>query len=328
MPVQSPTYMLASDDPVLRARVEPVSRSAGAEVSVVVSGEAALAAMTGDRVPDLALLDADLPGIPVEQLLAAVRSEESAQRMPIVVIAKKITQEWLDRFNEGTIDDLIPRDAESSYWQVRTTGVLRARRMGHELDALRENDARNAQMDGLTGVYSRETLLALLFRETDRVQRLPSPLSLLLFDLDDFGHWNGRLGMEACDELLRETARRSMRLLRTYDLLGRVGSDEFLIVLPGCSVVNATMLAERLRAEVFLSPYRVGNESIRLSACFGIAHSRGRSPVVVLREAEQALSHAREAGPESIQVFEGLHVPASAPVKFVSSTSGDELLAW
>lgn len=328
MPVQSLTYMLASGDPALCARVEPVSRSAGIQVSVVASGQAALAALTGGDLPDLALLDAELPGIPVEQLLAAVRSEESAQRLPIVVIARAITQEWLDRFNEGTIDDLIPRDAESSYWQVRATGVLRARRMSYELDALRENDARNAQMDGLTGVYSRETLLALLFRETDRVQRLPSPLSLLLFDVDDFGHWNARLGMEAGDELLREIARRSMRLLRSYDLLGRIGSDEFLIVLPGCSVVNAMMLAERLRAEVFSSPYHVGNESIRLSACFGIAHSRGRSPVVVLREAEQALSHAREAGPESIQIFEGLYVPVGEPVKFVSSTSGEELLAW
>ncbi len=176
-------------------------------------------------------------------------------------------------------------------------------------------------------MYNREALLALIFRETDRVQRLDSSLSLLLFDVDDFGHWNARLGMEACDQLLCQAVHRTARLLRTYDLLGRTGDDEFLLALPGCSVVNAVTLAERLRLEVFGLPYRIGNESIRLSACFGIAQSHGRSPVVVLREAEQALACARQAGPESIQTFDGQH-PAPAPVTFLSSVSGEKLLAW
>jgi GGDEF domain-containing protein len=104
--------------------------------------------------------------------------------------------------------------------------------------------------------------------------------------------------------------------------------DEFLVVLPGCSTANAVMLAERLRMDVFSSPFRVGGESIRLSACFGLASSRGRSPVVVLREAEEALERARGAGPETIQCFGDSLRPTPAPVTFLSPTSGDELLAW
>jgi hypothetical protein len=72
----------------------------------------------------------------------------------------------------------------------------------------------------------------------------------------------------------------------------------------------------------------VDGESIRLSACFGIASSHGRSPVVVLREAEEALLVAKAAGPESIQCFDGPHQPAPAPVAFFSPSTGDELLAW
>ena len=104
--------------------------------------------------------------------------------------------------------------------------------------------------------------------------------------------------------------------------------DEFLVVLPGCSMNNALMLAERLRMDVFSSPFHVGGESIRLSACFGLAASKGRSPVVVLREAEQALVRARERGPESIECFGDALRVAPGPIAFLSPSSGDELLAW
>lgn len=331
MPAHAPTYLLASAEAALLARIEPVLLNAGAQVTIVLSAEAALAAMTACHPPDLVFLDAKLPGIPVEQLLAAVRAEESGQRLPIVLFADPLTQEWLDRFGEGILDDLIPRNAEGAYWPLRASSVLRARRVRYERDAMCEDQAHQAQcaqLDRVTGVYNRETLLSLIFRETDRVQRLHAPLSLLLFDVDDFGHWNARLGMEACNEMLRQAVRRTVRLLRTYDLLGRAGNDEFLLALPGCSVVNAVTLAERLRMEVFSAPYRVGEESIRLSACFGIAQSHGRSPVMVLREAEQALARARQAGPESIQTFDGSQHPAPAPVTFLSSASGEKLLAW
>jgi GGDEF domain-containing protein len=104
--------------------------------------------------------------------------------------------------------------------------------------------------------------------------------------------------------------------------------DEFLIALPGCSTANAVLLAERLRLEVFSQPFHVGGESIRLSACFGIASSQGRAPVVVLREAEQALQWAKAAGPESIQCAGDCPQSSAAPVAFLSPSSGDELLAW
>jgi diguanylate cyclase (GGDEF)-like protein len=168
----------------------------------------------------------------------------------------------------------------------------------------------------------------MMYRKTDRVQRMNSSLCMILFDLDDFGHWNSRLGTDICDELLCQVVARTALLLRSYDLLGRAGKDEFLIALPGCSSVNAVMLAEPLRVDVFCSPFRVNGDAVRLSACFGIATSTGRSPAVVLREAEQALLVAKATGPESIQCSGDFPEPCAAPVAFLSSTSGDELLAW
>ena len=327
-----PTFLLASHDPALLAAVEPVLLSTDARVEVVLTLEAALAAIGGPEPLTLVLLDANLPGMDprmnVDRVLAAVRGQEISSRISIVLISDTVTQNWVDRLAEGVIDDLILRNVEAPYWRLRIEMVSRNRHNARELEALREAHLLQVQRDHLTGVYNRESILTMLFRETDRVQRMNSSLSLLLLDIDDFGHWNSRLGNEACDDLLCRVASRITRLLRSYDLLGRVGKDEFLLGLPGCSAVNAAMLAERMRVDVFASPFRVGGESIRLSACFGIATSQGRSPVVVLREAEQALQWARSGGPESIQCFGDCQHLSNAPVGFLSAASGDELLAW
>jgi two-component system, cell cycle response regulator len=324
----SPAFLFASADPALLAALEPQLLEAGARVEVVLNAQAALASISRSSPPNVALLDSLLPGMATGQLLAAARTQCSGPRFPIVLIAQTVTQEWIDFLAEGAADDLILRSAESAYWQLRLDLALRNQRMAHELETLRDAAIRNAQLDRLTGVYNRETLLAMLFRETDRVQRMNSSMSVVLFDIDDFGHWNSRLGVDACDELLCQVATRTGALLRSYDLMGRPGMDEFLVALPACSPANAMALTERLRLEVFSVPFQVGGEAIRLSACFGIAASRGRSPVVVLREAEKAMEWAKAAGPESIQCFGCPPQSTSPPVTFFSSTSGDELLAW
>jgi len=324
----SPVFLLASPDPALLRLIEPLLLAAGAQVEIALSADSALACIAGPNPPGLAMLDVTLPGMSPGQLLAAARVQGESPRLPIILIAEQVTPEWIERLAEGAVDDLILRAAEPAYWQLRLDLVLRNQRMLFELETLREAAIRNAQLDRLTGVYNRETMLAMLFRETDRVQRMNSSMSLVLFDIDDFGHWNSRLGVDACDELLCQVASRTGALLRSYDLLGRPGMDEFLVALPECSPASAMILAERLRVDVFASPFHVAGEAIRLSACFGIATSRGRSPVVVLREAEKALEWAKAAGPESIQCFGCAPQPAPTPVTFLSSTSGDELLAW
>lgn len=333
MPTLTPaTFVLASSDPALLAAIEPLLLGFGAQVQIVLSLEGAMELLAVPDLPTLALIDASLTGLDprmnIDRLLAALCADDGANRPSIVLISDTATQNWIDRLAEGVVDDFILRSAEASYWRIRIEMVLRNWRKSRELETFREAAAQNAQTDQLTGVLNRETVITMLFRDTDRAQRMSSALSLVVLDIDEFGQWNSRLGIDACDDLLCQVAGRLMRQLRSYDLLGRAGKDEFLIALPGCSTGSAAMFSERIRTGVFDTPFRVGGESVRLSACFGIASSRGRSPVVVLREAEQALQSARNAGPESIECFGNNPQPSNAPLTFHSLTSGDELLAW
>jgi len=326
------TFLLASSDPSLLAAIEPVLTASGARVEIVLSASPALAALGASRPLGMTLLDANLcseePWMSMDQLLTAAHAVPEPKRGPIVLISDTVTEEWANCMAEGLIDDLIPRSIEPAFLRIRLETVLRAHRIAREFAKLCEAAALEAQTDHLTGVYNRETMLGMLFRETDRVQRMKSSLCMILFDIDDFGHWNSRLGADYCDELLRQVAARTARLLRSYDLLGRVGKDEFLIALPGCSNVNAVIMAERIRLDVFGAPFHLGGESIRLSACFGIASSNGRSPVVVLREAEQALLSAKAAGPESIECIGDYPHPAPPVLPLLSPNAGEECFGW
>jgi diguanylate cyclase (GGDEF)-like protein len=195
----------------------------------------------------------------------------------------------------------------------------------HELQCQAEATAVNAQIDPLALVYNRDPLLSMLFRETDRVQRMKTSLCLMAFAIDE--HGNPKQDAGRYDALLSPIAERVLPILRSYDVLGRLDDEQFLAILPGCGAANATVLAERLRGSAFAAPFQFAGQSIHLSACFGIASSEGRSPMVVLREALQALNNAKDAGPGSIACFGG--APDQQPCDpFLSSDSKNEVLAW
>lgn len=332
MPVNTSFFILASPDPELLAAMEPVLCATGARVEIALTLESALVLLAQPGPAKVAFLDVTLqnlePGMDLERLITAARADGCATEATLILIVDSIEERWVTQVAEGAIDDLILRTAEIPLWRLRIETAFKNRQRLRESKSLREATARLAQRDHLTGVYNREALLCMLFRETDRVQRMGTALSLILLDVDDFGHWNSRLGNDACDELLCQISRRVGQLLRSYDLLGRPGKDEFLMVLPGCTADQATQLAGRIRTEVFAKPYRLDDESIRLSACFGIASSQGRSPVVVLRQAETALQWARTAGPESIQCYGDSPRGEGGPAAYFSGTSGENLLAW
>lgn len=306
-----PTILLASSDSALIASVEPILTASGTPVRIARSGPEMQAECCESSPPALILVDVALPGIAAPDFLRKIRAMAMGHALPLVLLADQGTRTWMKLLEDGSLDDIIPRSPNLPHWRLRLDVVLRTFQKMRQLAWLREAATRNAQMDALTGICNRTTLLSLLFRETDRVQRMKTPLCLLLLDIDDFGRWNERLRQESCDDLLCQVVGRILRILRSYDLLGRTGNDEFLAVFPGCNCAQGMLLAKRLRQEVFSASFQARGELVRLTACFGIAASEGRSPVVVLREAEQALRLARQTGPDSIRVLG--HAPQALP---------------
>jgi two-component system, cell cycle response regulator len=309
-----PAVLLATPDSVLMLDVQRTLIGLGLRMEAVSDAESAVAAMGAIKTEGIVLLDVRLPGVANGCLLATMHEHGVHKRCAIAVIADHVSDDWIARLRQGVIDDIVARTADASAWRTHISTMQRGHALYCELELLRETARVELEHDRVTGVFNREMMLTILFRETDRVQRLRSALTVVMFDVDDFGRWNNELGHNCCDMLLREMTTRTGRTLRSYDMLGRVGNDEFLLALPGCSTIDAMMLAERLRMDVFGEAFLVKNADgyplqVRLTASFAIASSRGRSPVVVLREAEQTLAQCRLSGPDTMRCASEAQLP-------------------
>lgn len=150
-------------------------------------------------------------------------------------------------------------------------------------------------------LLSRDELIITLFRETDRAQRMKTPLAVILCGIAEWESCKARFSHQTWAEVQRQLAERMICALRCYDSGGTCGDGKFGLVLPGCNSFGAVAMAERLSSAAFGMPVTAGREDLKLTGCFGIAGSGGRSPLVVLRNAEDALRKARALGPGSIE---------------------------
>jgi len=149
--------------------------------------------------------------------------------------------------------------------------------------------------DELTGMYNRRFLMECLARERSRAERLSAPLCVCLIDIDRFKAFNDTLGHAAGDAVLRALATVASAALRTIDIIGRYGGEEFLVVLPGTPLAGAAAAAERLRAGIAAARYEMLGER-QVTATLGVAeYARGEEISALLARADRAL-YAGKAG--------------------------------
>ena len=152
-----------------------------------------------------------------------------------------------------------------------------------------------AVRDELTGLYNRRFLMECLVRERSRAERLGAPFSVCLIDLDHFKSINDTLGHGAGDALLRELPKLARAALRTMDIAGRWGGEEFLLVLPGTPLEGAAALGGRLRAAIERARFDALGER-QVTATLGVAeYARGEEISALLARADRAL-YAGKAG--------------------------------
>jgi two-component system cell cycle response regulator len=174
-------------------------------------------------------------------------------------------------------------------------------------------------------LMNRDELIAMLFRETDRAQRMKTPLAVISCGIGNWLEWRSQCTPGTLKVAFLEIAGRIERLLRCYDSVGQMADGELVLILPGCNSLHAALMAERLNGEVFQVPVARGEGQVQFTACFGVAASGGRSPLVVLREAEQALMLAKTRGAGAVERNEADADPD--PSVFIPVIE-DEALHW
>jgi diguanylate cyclase (GGDEF)-like protein len=176
--------------------------------------------------------------------------------------------------------------------------ALRASR--RQLDFLSNHDA-------LTLLPNRAVMNERLQAAITAARGSEHQIAVLLFNLDRLQRINDSLGHETGDAMLREMARRASALAGRGDTLAHLGSDEFVLLLAGCADLDEIVLAARRLIDEVALPVQVGGHDLILTASVGISiYPRdGGSPSELLKAADVALSHMKEAGRNGFRFFKG-----------------------
>ncbi|WP_101049843.1 sensor domain-containing diguanylate cyclase [Macromonas nakdongensis] len=179
-----------------------------------------------------------------------------------------------------------------------------------ELRRQKEAAEMAARIDPLTGVFSRRAFTEAAETEMQRALRYGLPLSLIMIDLDHFKAVNDTYGHAMGDAVLASFARTIAQEVREVDVIGRMGGEEFVVLLPSTEVTEAVRVAERMRLAVASGELQAYGDSLRYTASFGVAafDPRELSLNRFMDRADAALYEAKRAGRNRVELAPALPV--------------------
>jgi diguanylate cyclase (GGDEF)-like protein len=155
--------------------------------------------------------------------------------------------------------------------------------------------------DGLTGVFNHAYALGELKSEISRAKRYNTSFSIILLDVDNFKQVNDSYGHLTGDYVLKGISRLISKNLRTIDIVGRYGGEEFIVILRETDLEKALVAGERLRRAIELERFSYNRNTIQLTVSSGIATYRnGRSAQDLIRTADDNLYRAKAGGKNRI----------------------------
>ena len=162
-----------------------------------------------------------------------------------------------------------------------------------------------ATTDALTGLFNRRHFLTTLDAEWSRFKRYYRSVSVLMVDIDYFKSINDRFGHAAGDEAIKAVAEICTRGKRKSDVVGRVGGEEFAVLLPETTLSRARTVAERIRRRAEGLALRADDRQVRLTVSIGVAEALTSMPGIeaLMKAADAALYQAKEHGRNRVECW-------------------------
>lgn len=302
--------LIADDDRGTLAVLAKSLRRWDLDVVQERDGRAAWEVLSAGVRPSLAILDWMMPGLDGLELTRRVRAHPGLAAMHVILLtARDGHRDIVAGLNAGADDYIVkPFDVDELHARVHV-GVRIAtlqNRLAAQVDELKTAHdalARLATTDGLTDLLLRRRWLELASSEVERYRRYHRPFVVLMADLDFFKRVNDTFGHVAGDEVLKRFAHVLRSACRSSDAVGRVGGEEFAVLLPETTLPVAEEVARRAieccRALIVPSP--AGD--VRVTCSVGIAEARAADQAIedVIRRADHALYRAKQRGRDRIE---------------------------
>jgi diguanylate cyclase (GGDEF)-like protein len=310
--------ILVVDDDILSLRA--------LELLLANSTDTILCAENGDEAlriaiqyqPDLVITDWQMPGMNGIELCRTLRKTEFAKHLYIIMLtANEKDDELIQAFDAGA-DDYVVKPFNPKVLKARIHGGKRLveyqemmnrdqaiiRDYTHKLATINKKLHTMAMTDALTGLPNRRSAMERLQEMQSECKRFGSTLSCIMIDIDNFKKINDTYGHESGDLVLKKISDLFIMKSRGYDIVSRIGGEEFLIVSNHNTLHEATVFAERLRKEVADQQIAVRGQTLQITISLGVAAVSPEMPEIesLLHLADKALYNAKRGGRNRVEV--------------------------
>jgi len=286
--------LIVEDNPINSTLCRSLLNKNGYATEVCNDGESALVFLSTNS-PDLILLDIIMPGIDGFEFCESLKIHPRHKDTPVIFLSAMDDEASIIKgFNSGGVDYITK--------PFRTQELLARTKTHVELKRAKEKLIKMATTDELTRLANRRYFMERFNSEFDRVKRYESKFSLLMIDIDHFKNINDTFGHKAGDKALQEAATIMKKSLRSSDIIGRVGGEEFSVLLPETDINSALYIAERLRNKVEKST--IDHEDVKISITISIGTTQSdagdHSVDDIIIRADKAMYNAKNEGRNKI----------------------------
>ncbi len=297
--------LIADDDRVLRLLTEKLVESWGLDPVLAADGQEALDIMTESEnkedQPRLLLVDWEMPNLNGIELCEKLRLLESDNPPYIILITSRDHSDHIVTALNAGANDFISKPTKPAELRARIAVGMRTLELQNRLNIANSMLAHRADHDELTGLQNRGSVLRALDTEIIRAQRTKNPLAIAVCDIDFFKKVNDTYGHLAGDRVLKEFADRLTQAFRPYDIVGRYGGEEFLIVFSSFPE-QAAEIIERFRQAITATPFLTEDLNLTITTSVGIRIYEGEEIetkqvlLSLIADADLALYRAKQRG--------------------------------
>jgi two-component system, cell cycle response regulator len=306
--------LIAEDDRTTTAVLSHALERLGLQVIVAHDGESAWAQLESDTEPALGIIDWVMPGVDGVELCRRIRARPALAGMYLILLTGRDKPADLIAGLDAGADDYVIKPFDAHELQARVKVGMRIARLQAglaqrvaDLQVARDHLAQLASTDVLTELYTRRRWFELASAEFSRCRRYHRPFSVLVVDLDFFKQVNDTFGHDGGDALLQQFGKVLRQACRKSDIIGRLGGEEFGILVPETAVRVAQVAAARINEACRRIELSRPEGRMSVSCSIGISGlaSSDESVETVLRRADAALYEAKRAGRDCWKVQNG-----------------------